>query len=119
MKKDEEIGYINNTLKENSNRKKIAEKTYEFFEKPKHIIYVRVYSIKSSNGKIIQYVADVLSGLGDGFTSIATNAITRESIADIESKILNATIIQVEYIIYIEQMWEFKKLLIKLICLMV
>ena len=99
LKKDEEISFINNILKEYSSRKKIAEKIYEFFEKPKHIIFVRVYSIKSSKGKIIQYVAYVLSGLGDGFTSIATHGGTSESIADIESKILNATIGQITMII--------------------
>jgi len=99
LKKDEEIGFVDNIFKEFSSRKKIAEKIYEFFEKPKHIIFVRVYSIKSNNGKIIQYVVDVLSGLGDGFTSIAANGGTLESIADIESIVLKATIDQITMII--------------------
>ena len=98
LKKDEEINFVNNTLKEYSNRKKIAEKTYEFFEKPKHIIYVRVYSIKSSEGEIIQYVTDILSGLGDGFTSIATSGGSRETIEDIELKILDGIITHITMI---------------------
>ena len=98
LKKDEEINFVNNTLKEYSNRKKIAEKTYEFFENPKHIIYVRVYSIKSSEGEIIQYVTDILSGLGDGFTSIATSGGSRETIEDIELKILDGIIAHITMI---------------------
>jgi len=99
LKKDGEIGFVNNTLKKYSSRKKIAEKIYEFFEKPKHIIFVRVYSIKSSEGAIIQYVTNVLSGLGDRFTSITLSGGSRETIEDIESKILDEIIAHITMII--------------------
>ena len=61
LKNDEEIGYVNNSIKEHGEPEALAGSIYKFFDRPKHIIFVRVYAIKSHEGEIMKYAFDALS----------------------------------------------------------
>ena len=96
LKIDEEIRFINNMIRRYNNINTIVEKIYEFFEQPKHIIFIRVYAIKSNNGEILQYVYDIFGGLGgDSFTNRSRESGTVQSINQLKSKVLNSIVSQI------------------------
>ena len=92
---NEKISFINNAIKEQNNLKERVKKIYDFFEKPTHIIFVWIYSIKSNNEEIIKYVADIFGGLGDGFNKRIRHKMMAESINVLESAIFDAIIYHV------------------------
>ena len=87
LKDDEEIIFLNNTIKEHNSNKIRAEKIYEFFDEPKHIIFTRVYSIKSIKGEIIKYVGEILGGMGNGFRNTFYTRFTRDTMEEMEETI--------------------------------
>ena len=95
LKDDEEISFMNNTINknntinENNNNKIRAKIINEFFDKPKHIIFTRVYSIKSIKGEILRYVGEVFGGMGNGFRHTFRSRFTTETIEVMEETILD------------------------------
>ena len=92
IKDNEEIDYIDNTINEDNNDKITAKKVYDFFNKPAHIVFTWVYSINSSQGTTLEYVADVFGGLGDGFINSLRGGGTTETIKEIEEGIFNGLV---------------------------
>ena len=80
IKNHEEIGFVNNSIKEYTEIETLAGSIYKFFDKPKHIIFVRVYAIKSIKGEILEYVNDVFGAVGDGWYNIMRRGGIRETI---------------------------------------
>ena len=89
IKDNEEIDYIDNTINEDNNDKITAKKVYDFFNKPAHIVFTWVYSINSSQGTTLEYVADVFGGLGDGFKYRMRDGEIADTIKEIEEGIFN------------------------------
>ena len=87
LKDDAEISFMNNTINENNNNKIRAKIINEFFDKPKHIIFTRVYSIKSIKGEIIKYVGEILGGMGNGFRNTFYTRFTRDTMEEMEETI--------------------------------
>ena len=93
LKDDAEISFMNNTINknntinENNNNKIRAKIINEFFDEPKHIIFTRVYSIKSIKGEIIKYVGEILGGMGNGFRNTFYTRFTRDTMEEMEETI--------------------------------
>ena len=92
IKDNEEIDYIDNTINEDNDIKITAKKVYDFFNKPAHIVFTWVYSINSSQGTTLEYVADIFGGLGDGFINRLRGGGTTETIKEIEEEIFNGLV---------------------------
>ena len=97
LKNDEAIRFVDRAIKKFNERdmESRAESVYEFFDHPKHIIYVQVYAIKSIQGEILQYVYDVFGALGDGWYNIMRSGGIRDTVEEIEYSILDGIIGQV------------------------
>ena len=61
LKNDEEIRFVDNSVKKyiDIDMQSLAGGIYKFFDEPTHIIFVRVYAMKSIKGEILEYVYDV------------------------------------------------------------
>ena len=106
LKNDEEIGYVNNSIKEHGEPEALAGSIYKFFDRPKHIIFVRVYAIKSHEGEILQYVYDVFGALGDGWKNIMRSGEIVETIEELRSNILESLVWQIEEVKYNFSRWN-------------
>ena len=83
---------MNNTINENNNNKIRAKIINEFFDEPKHIIFTRVYSIKSIKGEILRYVGEVFGGMGNGFGHTGRSSFTTETIEVMEETIFEVLV---------------------------
>ena len=96
LKNDEEIRYVNNSIKKHGEKMEtLAGSIYKFFDQPTHIIFIRVYAIKSIKGEILQYAYDVFGAMGDGWYNIMHRGAIRETIKEIESSILEGLVGQI------------------------
>ena len=96
LKNDEEIRYVNNSIKKHGEKMEtLAGSIYKFFDQPTHIIFIRVYAIKSIKGEILQYGYDVFGAMGDGWWNIMRSNGIKKTIQEIESSILGGIIGQV------------------------
>ena len=106
LKNHEEIGFVNNSIKEHREPKTLAGSIYKFFDSPKHIIFVRVYAIKSHEGEIMKYAFDVFGALGDGWKSIMRSGGTTETIQELRSSILESLVWQIEEVKHNFSRWN-------------
>ena len=99
LKNDEEIRYVNNSIKKHGEKMKtLAGIIYKFFDQPKQIIFIRVYVIKSIQGEILQYVYDIFGALGDGWRNAMRVGGIQETVQKIESSILEGIIRQIIWV---------------------
>ena len=63
-KNDKEISFINNAMNEMDDNHILAEKIYEYFDKPDRKIFCYVYKHKTGKRAKQQYFADVISAKG-------------------------------------------------------
>ncbi len=97
LKNDEEIRFVDNSVKKyiEIDMQSLAGGIYKFFDEPTHIIFVRVYAMKSNKGEILKYIYDVFGGMGDGWWNIMRIRGIRETMQKAESNILDNIISQI------------------------
>ena len=95
---DEDIHFVDNSIIKYNRMETLAESIYKFFDKPKHIVFVRIYAIKSISGEKLEYTYDVFGALGDGWKNIMRDEGTEKTMEKTKSSILESVISQVKMV---------------------